>query len=261
MLGRFLKLKQSLLKDKKQRKNFWVSQKLYTEIKDRLAKREQSIIFLNRRGISFFVQCKTCSFIFECKNCSVSLTLHGNNILACHYCGLQKQQPSDCPSCQRTRKRFYKKRYRHPAEMVTILQKMFPQAIIARADMDTTTKKKTWQETVQRFENNEIDILVGTQSITKGFHFPNVTLVGIIWADLNLNFPLFNASETTLQQLIQVAGRAGRQRKESTVIVQTMAEHHIFNYLNETDYLKFFTDEVKKRSTIGYPPCQRPCRN
>jgi Primosomal protein N'' (replication factor Y) - superfamily II helicase len=123
--------------------------------------------------------------------------------------------------------------------------------------MDTTTKKKLWQETMRGFESGEINILVGTQTISKGFHFPRVTLVGILWADLNLHFPIYNATESTLQQLIQVAGRAGRNHEKSEVIVQAIGMHKIFDYLNEIDYLSFYTNEIENRKLMGYPPCKR----
>lgn len=254
--GAFPTVETVLLTDKKQRRSFWISTKLEYAIKDRLNKKEQIIIFLNRRGFSFFVQCKACSFIFECHNCSVSLTLHDNNILSCHYCGVSKQLPSTCPSCSAAEDQLLKKGI-GTQQMVAIIQKLFPTARIARADMDITLKKKSWQETLDQFEQGEIDILIGTQTITKGYHFPNVTLVGIIWADLNLNFPLFNAAETTLQQLIQVAGRAGRQRNDSLVIVQAMANHRIFNYINEINYPKFYEHESEIRNLVGYPPYKR----
>ena len=132
-----------------------------------------------------------------------------------------------------------------------------PDARIERADMDSTAQKKKWHETVSAFSNKEIDILIGTQTITKGYHFPGVTLVGIIWADLHLNVPLFNAQETTLQQLIQVAGRAGRQSHSSLVIVQTLQEHSIFSFIDERTYLTFYQHEIAQRKELGYPPHKR----
>ena len=241
---------------KKKRPQFWVSQELHSAIQDRLEHNEQCIIFLNRRGHSFFVQCKECSFIFECKNCSVSLTLHDNNKLTCHYCGYSRMEPPTCPACKADCKNFLKKGI-GTQQLVTILQKLFPMARIARADMDTTLKKKSWQQTVEQFSNRTLDILVGTQTITKGYHFPGVTLVGIIWADLNLHMPFFNAQETCLQQLIQVAGRAGRQSTSSLVVVQTMSEHTLFNYLDERTYLSYYAQEIEQRAALGYPPCKR----
>lgn len=240
--------------DKKERKNFWISTELAQAITQQLIKKEQTLIFLNRRGFSFFVQCKSCSFIFYCDSCSVSLTLHENNELICHYCGFSRQQPPACPACKSTE--LIKKGI-GTQQIVAILQKMFPTARIARADHDSTVNKKTWHATVSAFHEGSLDILVGTQTITKGYHFPKVSLVGVLWADLNLHFPVYNATETTLQQLIQVAGRAGRSGLSGTVIVQTMADHQIFSYLDELSYLKFYHDEFENRKAVGYPPALR----
>ncbi|MGZ6250521.1 MAG: replication restart helicase PriA [Candidatus Chromulinivorax sp.] len=251
--GAFPKVQVVALSDKKERKNFWISAELYTAIKQQLIKKEQTIIFMNRRGFSFFVQCVGCSFIFSCTNCSVSLTLHEDGRLVCHYCNFILQQYETCPDCKA--KEFLKKGI-GTQQVVMILQKLFPQAKIERADLDTTSKKKQWNQTVQDFYDKKIDILVGTQSITKGYHFPHVTLVGILWADVNLHFPIYNAAETTLQQLIQVAGRAGRQSAESKVIVQTMTPHPIFNFINEVDYVDFYNSEIVKRHEVGYPPAK-----
>ena len=254
--GAFPIIKTVFLLEQKQRKNFWISKDLEKAIINRLLKKEQTIIFLNRRGVSFFVQCKQCSFIFSCKNCSVSLTLHNNNILSCHYCDLSQQLATHCPLCKANDQEFLKKGI-GTQKVVTILQKLFPHARIARADLDTSIKKKQWQQTINDMYNGNIDILVGTQTIAKGLHFPNVTLVGILWADLNLHFPIFNATETTLQQLIQVAGRAGRNHQESVVIVQTMVNHSIFTFLNETKYPMFYSHTMLTRKELGYPPYKR----
>jgi primosomal protein N' (replication factor Y) len=254
--GIFPTVKTVSLKDAKNRRNFWITTELERAIKLRLERGEQTIIFLNRRGYSFFVQCKTCSFIFMCDNCSVSLTLHEDGRLSCHYCSLRQELSPQCPGCKGSAKNYLKKGV-GTQQVVSILETVFPHATVARADMDTTVNKKQWQETLERFEHGIIDILVGTQTITKGYHFPNVTLVGILWADLNLHFPMYNAAEVCLQQLIQVAGRAGRTGKPSEVIVQTMVEHSIFNYLNEIDYVKFYDSQMETRKEIGYPPAMR----
>jgi primosomal protein N' (replication factor Y) len=254
--GSFPTVRTVLLSDKKQRKNFWISQILLKAIEDRLCKKEQTIIFLNRRGFSFFVQCKACSFIFACNTCSVSLTLHAHNQLSCHYCDFAMVLPPKCTKCAAHEEQFLKKGI-GTQQVVSILNTLFPTARIARADLDTTTNKKKWQQTIQEFEHGELDILVGTQTITKGYHFPYVTLVGILWADLNLHFPIYNAGEITLQQLIQVAGRAGRQKDGSEVIVQAMGEHQIFQFLNEVDYPKFYDAELAVRQELSYPPCGR----
>ena len=251
--GTFPEVKTVFLTDKKFRRNFWISQKLEDAIRDRINKKEQVIIFLNRRGFSFFVQCKECGFIFECPNCSVSLTLHKNDALTCHYCEYTRQLPAICPYCKNAKAKLLKKGI-GTQQVVAILEKLFPHARVGRADMDTTRTKKVWKETLSQFQQGGLDILVGTQTITKGFHFPGVTLVGILWADLNLHFPIYNATETTLQQLIQVAGRAGRQSEKSTVIVQAMGNHPVFAYLNEIDYLKFYAKELHNRQQLTYPP-------
>jgi primosomal protein N' (replication factor Y) (superfamily II helicase) len=251
--GIFPTIKIVPLLDKKQRKNFWISKDLEQAIAHQLQKKEQTLVFLNRRGFSFFVQCKSCSFIFYCSSCSVSLTLHEHNDLICHYCGYSRQLPLVC-TCGS--KEFLKKGI-GTQHIVQILQKLFPRATIARADLDVTVDKKVWSKTVNEFQEGTLDILVGTQTITKGYHFPKVSLVGIIWADLNLHFPMYNAVETTIQQLIQVAGRAGRSGLKSTVIVQTMAQHDSFSYLNELDYIKFYANEFENRSLVEYPPCIR----
>lgn len=254
--GAFAQIEVVNLNDKKQRKSFWISTKLENLIRDRLEKKEQIIIFINRRGFSFFVQCKNCNFIFKCSSCSVSLTLHKDNWLYCHYCGMSMQYPKQCTQCKCGEDQFIKKGI-GTEHVVTILEKLFPNAKIARADLNTTVKKKLWHQTVEDFKSGKINILVGTQTITKGYHFPNVTLVGIIWADINLHFPMYNASETCLQQLIQVAGRAGRQSEQSNVIVQTMLDHPIYEYLCEVEYLKFYNYEMNSRNSINYPPAIR----
>jgi primosomal protein N' (replication factor Y) len=254
--GQFPTVQTILLTDKKERRNFWISQSLHDAIKIQLQKKEQTILFINRRGFSFFVQCASCSHTFSCNTCSVSLTLHAHKQLICHYCGTQHNLPSACPQCKEPEATFIKKGI-GTQQVVSILQYLFPTARIARADLDTTKKKKEWNQIVDNFTQGSLDILVGTQTITKGYHFPNVTLVGVIWADLNLNFPMYNAAESALQQLIQVAGRAGRQSEHSSVIVQAMAEHTIFNYLNEVDYLQFYQHEIATRQQLGYPPTQR----
>lgn len=254
--GSFPTIKTVFLTENKNRKNFWITKELHNAITDRLQKKEQTIIFINRRGFSFFVQCKECEFIFQCTSCSVSLTLHKNNILTCHYCSYSRSLPPQCPKCKADEKKFLKKGI-GTQQVVTILQKLFPHARVERADMDTTTNKKKWQQTIADFSEQKIDILVGTQTITKGYHFPNVTLVGIIWADLNIHLPFYNAAETALQQLIQVAGRAGRQKEGSLVIAQSMGDHPIFNYLNEVDYLNFYKQEIASRKEVRYPPYVR----
>ncbi len=253
--GSFPTIETASLVKKEKRQSFWITNALQEAITQRIAKKEQTIIFLNRRGFCFFMQCKKCGYIPTCTTCSVSLTVH-DDCLSCHYCGTATAQPTLCPSCKADEKNLLKKGI-GTQQVVTILEKLFPQARIARADLDTSSNKKLWQQTLHDFENGAIDILVGTQTITKGYHFPRVTLVGILWADLNLHFPIYNASETTLQQLIQVAGRAGREHESSTVIVQYMADHEVFAFLDERNYINFYANELAARNSTGYPPCNR----
>jgi primosomal protein N' (replication factor Y) len=164
--------------------------------------------------------------------------------------------PSTCPECTQDQRQFLKKGL-GTQQAVQLFREIFPNARIERADLDTTSKKRSWRLTVEQFEKGDIDILIGTQTITKGYHFPGVALVGVLWADVNLHFPLFNASEVTLQQLIQVAGRAGRQHIASRVIVQTLRDHSIFNYLNEESYIDFCDREFLLRKETFYPPLCR----
>lgn len=252
--GAFPRVEVVKLTDQKYRKHFWVSDQLEKAIKQQLSKGEQTIIFINRRGYSFFIQCTSCGSIPHCAQCSVSLTLHNDDSLRCHYCSFCIKAPSACAGCKATT--FLKKGI-GTQQVVSVLEKIFPEARIARADLDTTINKKKWRQTMQEFEEGKIDILVGTQTITKGYHFPMVTLVGILWADINLGLPFYNAAEVSLQQLIQVSGRAGRQSPDSRVIVQTMINHPIFSYLNEADYSSYYALEIKNRALVLYPPCMR----
>jgi primosomal protein N' (replication factor Y) len=158
-----------------------------------------------------------------------------------------------CSGCKADSKYWLKKGI-GTQQAVTILEELFPTATIARADMDITSKKKIWEKTVANIKNGTIDIIVGTQTVTKGYHFPKVTLVGILWADMQVHLPLFNATELAVQQLIQVAGRAGRCSTESQVIVQMMDDHLITDYLHEIDYLQFFKKEIDNRIALNYPP-------
>lgn len=256
--GAFPTIKVVDLKTEKKRPSFWISTELAAAIADRLHKKEQTILFLNRRGFSFFVQCMACGTSLQCTDCSVSLTLHHDNMLRCHYCTYARPMPAWCGKCNAPESQFLKKGI-GTQKVCAILEKLFPTARIARADLDTTKSKKNWQKTVEDFHVGALDILVGTQTVTKGYDFPGVTLVGIIWADLNLHFPQYNATETTLQQLIQVAGRAGRHTEQSLVIVQTMSPHTVFSYIDELRYPDFCAQEMRSRQEFGYPPYKQLC--
>lgn len=259
--GAFPELSLVPLRTKDRRESFWITNPLLSALKTCLARGEQAIIFLNRRGYSFFMLCQECAHSFHCPHCSVTLTLHhtdetsmvSTQYLQCHYCGYQQPAPTNCPSCKAPERKLIQKGI-GTQQVLSILQKLLPQARIARADMDTTKKKREWQQIVNDFAERKLDILVGTQTITKGYHFPGVTLVGVIWGDLNLNLPLYNAREKTIQQLIQVAGRAGRVNEQSRVIVQMMNDDPSFNYLDERTYPTFYEHEKAMRQLAYYPP-------
>jgi primosomal protein N' (replication factor Y) (superfamily II helicase) len=241
----------------KRRSNFWITRELENSLSDCLKKKEQAIVYLNRRGYCFFLQCKNCGFVFKCPNCSVSLTFHelsdSEIFLRCHYCDYSKKVYESCPECLCDSNKFLKKGI-GTQQVVQILRSLFPDAVIEKADLDSVKKKKSWIKTVSLFELGKIDILVGTKTITKGYHFPNVTFVGILWADLNLHFPVFSAAEETLQQIIQVAGRAGRMFSGSRVVVQVMKWNRIFDYIDERKYLSFVDFEMSQRKECCYPP-------
>lgn len=240
--------------DKEKREHFFISRELKNALADRLEKKEQSILFLNRRGYSFFVQCDTCATIMQCTSCSVSLTLHEDGMLRCHYCAYEHLCPSLCTACP---KGSLKRRGIGTQQVVEIIKKMFPDARVGRADLDVTSAPARWKKTLADFESGNLDILVGTQTIAKGHHFPRVTLVGVIWADVNLHFPVYNAQEVALQQLLQVIGRSGRMLENSMAIVQTIDDHAVYEFLDERTYPSFYEQEIMTRELIGYPPCMR----
>jgi len=233
--------------------HFWISKELEKAIACCLEKKEKCIIFLNRRGYCFFVQCKLCGHIPNCVNCSISLTLHADRTLRCHYCNFRIPEPTLCLKCG-TKEQDILKKGIGTQQIAKIAAKLFPEARIGRLDLDTTVDKKKLQETLHDFDHGKLDILIGTQTITKGYNFQGVTLIGILWADSNLSFPIYNASEAALQQIIQVAGRAGRQGQKSLVVVQTIKNHEIFNYINEHQYEAFYEYEIENRIAVRYPP-------
>ncbi|MFH1288245.1 MAG: primosomal protein N' [bacterium] len=219
----------------------------------RLQKKEQVILFINRRGFSNFVLCRECGEVLTCRNCDVSLTFYKNkNIGKCHYCGYQKKIPELCPKCESG----YLQNFGFGTEQAEMeLKNCFPLAKITRMDLESTRGRESFEDIYKAFLNHEIDILVGTQMVTKGFDFVNVTLVGVISADTNLNLPDFRASERTFQLLTQVAGRAGRGAIPGDVIVQTyLPEHYAILASKEHDYKRFFKEELSFRKSLNYPP-------
>lgn len=232
------------------------SRKLVELIKDRLDDREQIILFINRRGYSSFVSCRSCGKAIKCPHCDVSLTLHKNkgekDKLVCHYCGYTIDMPDKCPKCSSK----YIGRFGLGTEQVEDkVKSMFPKARTLRMDMDTTRGKGDYENILSAFANEEADILIGTQMIVKGHDFPNVTLVGIIAADLSLNASDYNASERTFELLTQAAGRAGRGKKGGEVVIQTYSpeEPCIISAVKQ-DYVKFYENEIIYRKAVGYPP-------
>lgn len=249
--GSFAKVRVVPLIARQRRESFWITNELHDAISNCLARREQIILFINRRGYSFFMQCAACGFVARCLRCSVSLVVHAGGFLRCHYCDYQKPLPTSCPTCQSSE---ILKKGIGTQQVADIVSQLFPQACVKRVDLDISSKRNEWRAIIRDFAQGQVDILVGTQSITKGYDFQRVSLVGIIWADVNVHMPLYNATEVALQQLIQVGGRAGRQGLQSQVIVQTMADQPFYAHLNEVDYLDFAHDELEVRKICNYPP-------
>jgi len=244
-------------KEEKKQGNF--SKLLLQEIEKRLEKKEQVILFQNRRGHSSFVQCVNCGKLFKCPNCEISLHYHSvTSELKCHYCGYSKPLPRKCPECG-----SYLYNFGSPGtqQIEKELKILFPTAKIMRMDSDTTARKESYQEMFDRMKNKEIDILLGTQMISKGLDFHNVTLVGVISADVILNYPDFRSSERTFQLLTQVAGRSGRGEKTGKVIIQTYnPEHYAITYSLQGDFELFAIEEMKFRKILKYPPYYRMAR-
>jgi primosomal protein N' (replication factor Y) len=241
-------------KERDEAKNYSIfSIPLKQAMMDRLEQKEQMFLFLNRRGTANYVVCRKCGFVFECLRCSVSLTFHGNSkTLRCHYCDFSVPMPNKCTECSGEIIRFSGFGTQKLEEET---QAMFPQARIKRMDRDTMKTRGSFENIYHEMRGGEIDILIGTQMITKGHHFPNVTLVGVVYADLSLHIPDFRSSERTFQLLTQVAGRAGRGKVPGTVIVQAHnPDHYVFDYVPQHDYNGFFGKELGLREKLNYPP-------
>ena len=231
------------------------SRRLYVSMKEKLEKGEQIILFLNRRGFSTFVSCRSCGYVFQCEDCDISMTYHKNGFLVCHYCGKTKQQPNLCPKCGSKYVKFFGAGTERVEEEV---RRYFKNAKILRMDVDTTRAKDSHEKIYNTFKAREADILIGTQMVSKGLDFPNVTLVGILAADMSLNIPDYRAAEKSFQIITQVAGRAGRGDKEGEVIVQTYTpEHYSLQYAKKYNYEDFYEKEFTIRAMMGYPPFGR----
>ena len=232
-----------------------VGKLLEEKIQDRLDKGQQIMLFLNRRGYAGFVSCRECGHVIKCPHCDVSLSLHGNGKMICHYCGYQEPKPARCPKCG---SEFISGFGIGTQQAVEMVQKKFPKARILRMDMDTTREKEGHQKILSAFEGREADILVGTQMIVKGHDFPNVTLVGILAADLSLYAQDFRAVERTFQLLTQAAGRAGRGSFAGEVVIQTYdPQHYCIRAAAAQDYEAFYNEEMIYRKVAGYPPVKK----
>lgn len=229
-----------------------LSVRLQELMEDRLEKGQQIMLFLNRRGVSGFVSCRACGYVIKCPHCDVALSAHNNGRMVCHYCGYTEPAPQVCPSCGSKYIAGFKAGTQRIEQMV---QKRFPKARTIRMDFDTTRAKDSYESILQTFANHEADILIGTQMIVKGHDFPNVTLVGILAADMSLNISDYHASERTFQLLTQAAGRAGRGKEPGRVLIQTYRpEHFAIQTAKEQDYEAFYEQEIAYRSLLSYPP-------
>ena len=230
-----------------------ISDVLRTSVEKRIEANEQVIIFLNRRGFARSLQCPPCGHVIECNHCAIPLTYHrGDERLVCHVCGFQSIVPRLCPNCQDPAIRF---QGYGTEKAETILRKVFPSAKIARLDTDTTRRKNTLRDTLRDFRAKKLNILLGTQMIAKGLDFPNVTLVGVLNADLSLYAPDFRAGERTFQLLTQVAGRAGRGKMAGEVIIQTSTPHSpSIQFARHHDFDGFVAQELDVRQQFRYPP-------
>lgn len=229
-----------------------LSRKLAAMIQDRLDRKEQSMLFLNRRGYAGFISCRECGHVIKCPHCDVSLSYHQGGRLVCHYCGHEEPRPALCPECGSVHVGEFRAGTQQVEELV---KKTFPEARVLRMDMDTTREKDGHEKILSAFANEEADILVGTQMIVKGHDFPNVTLVGVLAADMSLYSDDYRAGERTFQLLAQAAGRAGRGMKKGEAVIQTYSpKHYAVTAAAAQDYEAFYREEIRYREMMGYPP-------
>ncbi len=228
------------------------SERLQDLIEERLTKGQQTMLFLNRRGVAGFMSCRACGHVVKCPHCDVSLSQHNNGKMVCHYCGYEEPTPTVCPSCGSKYISGFKAGTQKIEEMVKI---RFPEARVLRMDFDTTRTRDSYEQILQAFANQEADILIGTQMIVKGHDFPNVTLVGVLAADISLHVSDFHAAERTFQLLTQAAGRAGRGDEPGDVVIQTYnPEHYAVLTAKAQNYEEFYNQEIMYRQIGFYPP-------
>ncbi|MDD2484799.1 MAG: primosomal protein N' [Eubacteriales bacterium] len=226
---------------------------LYEKMQAALENKEQIILFLNRRGYSTFLSCRSCGFVVRCNDCGISMTFHkAAGQVVCHYCGRREKIPPACPACGSK----YMKHFGTGTEKVEeAARELFPNAIVSRLDLDTAQKKGSTDKILSDFAKGKADILIGTQLVAKGLDFSNVGLVGIVSADITLNLPDFRSSERTFQLVTQAAGRAGRRKKRGNVVLQTYSpDHFAIQTAAAQDYASFFKEEIAVRNQLGYPP-------
>ena len=230
-----------------------LSHDLYGAIEKNLKDKLQTILFLNRRGYSTFIMCRNCGYTVKCKNCNISMTYHSyENKLKCHYCGYEEKLVKTCPECGSDKIRYFGT---GTQKLEQEIHKQFPNAKTIRMDVDTVTKKNSHEEILNKFKNEDIDILIGTQMVVKGHHFPKVTLVGVIAADSSLNIDDYRATERTFQILTQVAGRAGRENLPGKVIIQSYnPENFSIQNAQKQNYEEFYETEIALRKQLKYPP-------
>ena len=228
------------------------SRSLQEKITDRLSKKEQIILFLNRRGYAGFVSCRACGYVVKCPHCDVSMAEHMGDKMVCHYCGYETAAVKLCPSCGSKYIQGFKA---GTQQIESQIQKMFPTARVLRMDADTTRTKDSYDNILSAFAEQKADILLGTQMIVKGHDFPQVTLVGVLAADLSLHQGDYRAAERTFQLLTQAVGRAGRGQKEGEAVIQTYhPEHYSVVHAANQDYEGFFEEELMYRELMDYPP-------
>lgn len=228
------------------------SMRLQELMNEKLSKGEQAMLFINRRGLAGFVSCRSCGHVFKCPHCDVSLSEHRGGRLVCHYCGYEEPMKKICPKCSSK----YVSSFRAGTQQIEDeVKKFWPQARVLRMDADTTRTKGSYDRILSSFANKEADVLVGTQMIVKGHDFPDVTLVGILAADMSLYASDYRASERTFQLLTQAAGRAGRGEKEGNVVIQSyQPDHYSIVFSSKQDYESFYEEEIAYRDLLRYPP-------
>ena len=229
-----------------------LSDRLKELMEDRLQKKEQMMLFLNRRGYAGFVSCRACGYVVKCPHCDVSLSVHRGGKMVCHYCGYETAGVQNCPSCGSP----YIGGFRAGTQQIEeLVKRQFPQARVLRMDLDTTKNKGGHEKILAQFADEEADIMIGTQMIVKGHDFPNVTLVGVLAADMSLYSDDYRSGERTFQLLTQAAGRAGRGRSKGEVVIQTYSpDHYSIQMAAKQDYEGFYEKEMNYRDLMGYPP-------